>query len=73
MARTLLVGLFAALIAAPSAGAARLVTIETPTDHVDPKTAAFGGEGPHELKVNVLLPDGYDRRNAYPLLYLMRR
>jgi S-formylglutathione hydrolase FrmB len=38
---------------------------------VDPAAHTFGGEGPHELKLNVLLPDGYDRKRAYPLLYLM--
>ena len=42
-----------------------------PSKHVDPATAAFGGEEPHELKVNVLLPDGYHPRRAYPLLYLL--
>ena len=57
--------------AASDASASRLVTVSAPSAHVDPRTAAFGGEGPHELKVNVLLPDGYRARRAYPLLYLM--
>jgi S-formylglutathione hydrolase FrmB len=60
-----------ALAAVPTAEAARLVTLDAPSRHVDPATAAFGGDGPHELKVNVLLPDGYRARRAYPLLYLM--
>ena len=53
------------------AAASKLVTLEAPSRHVDPASAAFGGEGPHELKVNVLLPDGYRPSRAYPLLYLM--
>ena len=72
MARIGPLALLIALVAASSASAGRLVTIETPSRHVDPATATFSDdEQPHELKVNVLLPDGYDRRRAYPLLYLM--
>ena len=71
MTRALLLAVLVALLAAPTANGARLVTLPAPSEHVDPKTASFGGEGPHELKVNVLLPDGYDRRRAYPMLYLM--
>jgi S-formylglutathione hydrolase FrmB len=71
MPRALLVVLLVALVAAPTAEASRLVTLRAPSKHVDPRTAAFGGEGPHKLKVNVLLPDGYRARRAYPLLYLM--
>lgn len=59
------------LVLAAGAHASELVTLKAPSRHVDPKTAAFGGEGPHELRVNVLLPDGYRARRAYPLLYLM--
>jgi len=71
MARSLLLALAFALAATSPASASRLVTLDAPSRHVDPNTAAFGGEGPHELKVNVLLPDGYQARKAYPLLYLM--
>jgi S-formylglutathione hydrolase FrmB len=62
-----------ALLLALAAGAqaSELVTLAAPSRHVDPKTAAFGGEGPHQLRVNVLLPDGYTPKRAYPLLYLM--
>ena len=71
MTRALILAVLFVLSAATSANASRLVTLEAPSKHVDPATAAFGGEGPHELKVNVLLPDGYRKRRAYPLLYLM--
>jgi S-formylglutathione hydrolase FrmB len=71
MPRALLLALLVVLSVAPSASASRLVTLDAPSKHVDPATAAFGGEEPHELKVNVLLPDGYRKRRAYPLLYLM--
>ena len=71
MTRALLLAALLALAVAPAAHAARLVTLPAPSKHVDPKTALFGGDGPHELKVNVLLPDDYDRSRAYPLLYLM--
>ena len=71
MPRVLLLAVLLALCAAPPAAAGRLVTLEVPSRHVDPATATFGGEGPHELKVNVLLPDGYRRGERYPLLYLM--
>ena len=59
------------LVLATGAQASELVTLKAPSRHVDPKTAAFGGEGPHRLRVNVLLPDGYRPGRAYPLLYLM--
>jgi S-formylglutathione hydrolase FrmB len=59
------------LALAAGAQASELVTLKAPSSHVDAKTAAFGGEGPHQLKVNVLLPDGYRRGRAYPLLYLL--
>src|SRR5688572_25217530 len=71
MTRALLLAALLALALAPAAHAGRLVTLAAPSKHVDPKTAAFGGEESHELKVNVLLPDGYRRERAYPLLYLM--
>ena len=71
MTRAVLLAAVLALAVAPAAHAGRLVTLAAPSKHVDPATAAFGGEEPHELKVNVLLPDGYRRDRAYPLLYLM--
>ncbi len=71
MARSLILAAVFLLSAAAPAVASELVTLDAPSRHVDPGTAAFGGEEPHELKVNVLLPDGYRPRRAYPLLYLM--
>jgi S-formylglutathione hydrolase FrmB len=71
MVRALFLAALLAIAAAPAAEASRLVTLKAPSKHVDPRTAVFGGEGPHRLKVNVLLPDGYRARKAYPLLYLM--
>ena len=71
MTRAVLLAAVLALAVAPAAHAGRLVTLAAPSKHVNPATAAFGGEEPHELKVNVLLPDGYRRDRAYPLLYLM--
>jgi S-formylglutathione hydrolase FrmB len=70
-ARGLVLALAAVLAAAPGAHASRLVTLDAPSWHVDPAKAAFGGEEPHELKLNVLLPDGYRPERAYPLLYLL--
>ena len=55
MARSLILAVVFLLSAASSAGASKLVTLDAPSRHVDPATAAFGGEEPHELKVNVLL------------------
>lgn len=69
--RSLLIAAVLVALSAPAAHASKLVTLSAPSKHVDPRTAAFGGEEPHELKVNVLLPDGYRARKAYPLLYLM--
>ena len=71
MARALPLAVLLALCVAQPAAASRLVTLEAPSRHVDASTATFGGEGPHELRVNVLMPDGYRKRERYPLLYLM--
>jgi S-formylglutathione hydrolase FrmB len=71
MARALLLAAVFALSSTSLAHAGKLVTLDAPSKHVDPASAAFGGDEPHELKVNVLLPDGYRARRAYPLLYLM--
>jgi S-formylglutathione hydrolase FrmB len=48
------------LLAAAPAEAAELVTIDTPSKHV---------EG--ELHANVLLPDGYEKDRRYPVLFLL--
>ena len=71
MARLLVLVIVLLAVSAAPAAASKLVTLAAPSKHVNPETAAFGGEGPHELKVNVLLPDGYKPSKAYPLLYLM--
>lgn len=68
-------GLLAAVLslvaAVPAAGDERLVSITTPSVHVDPATAVFNGPRPERLKANVLLPDGYDPGRAYPVLFLL--
>lgn len=56
-------------LAAP-AEASKLVTIKTPSRHVDPAVVKWNGDT-HELRANVLLPDGYDRGRRYPVLYLL--
>ena len=71
MTRPLLVAVLCLLATAPGAAASKLITLDTPSRFVDEKTATFGGEGPHALKLNVLLPDGYRPKKAYPLLYLV--
>jgi S-formylglutathione hydrolase FrmB len=58
------------MLTAPSADAAgRVETIEIPSSAVDAATANFNPGG--ALKANVLLPEGYDPRRAYPLLLLL--
>jgi len=52
--------LLAILAAAAPAQAAKLVTIDTPSRHVEGK-----------LKANVLLPDGYDGKRRFPVLFLL--
>lgn len=66
-----------ALAAAP-ADAARLVTWKSTTSRfVDPASSPFNSvpddapAQPQALPVNVLLPDGYDKRRRYPVLYLL--
>jgi S-formylglutathione hydrolase FrmB len=70
--------LLAALVVATPAHAARLVTWKsTPSRFVKPDSSPFNNvpDGapaqPQALPVNVLLPDGYDPRRRYPVLYLM--
>lgn len=64
---TLVVGV---LLATPaSAIGARLEILDLPSRLVDATTANFNAGG--ALKATVRLPDGYDRRRAYPLLLLL--
>ena len=74
MRRVALLSLALPLLAvapAPAAAEQRLITIPTPSAHVDPARAVFNGPPPTELRANVLLPDGYDADRAYPVLYLL--
>lgn len=72
MLRSLLVALCLTLLAAAPAPAAELVTIDTPSRHVDPANVEFNGAGhPRVLRANVLLPDGYDGTRRFPVLYLL--
>ena len=58
-------------LAAP-AQAARLEVIETPSRHVDPRTATLAQGGHADaLKATVMLPDGYDGQASFPVLYLI--
>jgi S-formylglutathione hydrolase FrmB len=65
---------------APSAGAGRVVTWKTQSRHVDARRVEFGRPPlcgkctPHPsdgLYVNVWLPDGYDGKRRFPVLYLL--
>ena len=62
-----------ALALPTAAGAeARIETWTTTSQHVDPKKVQFNGsDHPRELRVNVLLPDGYDGGGRFPVLYLL--
>jgi S-formylglutathione hydrolase FrmB len=71
-----LVAAAALLVAAAPAHASTLVTWDTSSAFVDPATAPFnkttsGAPRTSPLPVDVLLPDGYDPRRAYPVLYLL--
>ena len=60
------------LLAATPAQASELVTIKTPSKHVDPATVVWNGDDhPQELRANVLLPDAYDAKRRYPVLFLL--
>jgi S-formylglutathione hydrolase FrmB len=69
--------LAAALALAGTADAAELVTWTTTSEHVDPAKVRFNDPPPgvpprpNALRVNVLLPDGYDGKQAFPVLYLL--
>jgi diacylglycerol O-acyltransferase / trehalose O-mycolyltransferase len=58
------------LLAAAPARASQLVTWDTTSRYVNPADATFNGVPP-ALKVNVLLPDGYDPAHCRPVLYLL--
>ncbi|MEA2376007.1 MAG: hypothetical protein QOD53_2470 [Thermoleophilaceae bacterium] len=67
----------AALALAAPAHAARLETFTTTSAYVDPAKQDFNhppGTDPNRpkaLRVNVLLPDGYDGKRRFPVLYLL--
>lgn len=68
----LLALLAAAALPAYAEAAQRMVTIDTPSRNVDPKDVRFNGaDHPRRLRANVLLPDGYDGRRRFPLLFLL--
>jgi S-formylglutathione hydrolase FrmB len=73
----LLTTLIAAAAVAGEARAAQLVTWTTSSQHVDAAKVHFNAPPPGEparpnaLRVNVLLPDGYDGARRFPVLYLL--
>jgi S-formylglutathione hydrolase FrmB len=61
-----------ALALAGPAQAAKLVTIDTPSKHVDPASVLWNGDDhPRELRANVLLPDAYGGKRRFPVLFLL--
>jgi S-formylglutathione hydrolase FrmB len=72
-----MVGLFFVLAGASSAEAARIVTWETRSRFVNPAEVRFNPsppgarERPPGLRVNVYLPDGYNGKRRFPVLYLL--
>jgi diacylglycerol O-acyltransferase / trehalose O-mycolyltransferase len=81
-ARTLIAvavtALGALLVTAPTpARAQQLITWTINSRYVDPARAQFNspppgvGARPAALRVNVLLPDGYDGKRQFPVLYLL--
>jgi S-formylglutathione hydrolase FrmB len=60
---------------APAAAAApQLIEIDLPSraGNIDASQIRFNGDGhPKTLKANVLLPEGYDPRRRWPVLYLL--
>jgi S-formylglutathione hydrolase FrmB len=65
------------LVAASTAQASRLVTWVTPSRYVDVTKAQFNSPPPGDpkqtpaLRVNVLLPDGYNGVRRFPVLFLL--
>jgi S-formylglutathione hydrolase FrmB len=52
--------------------AARIETWTTQSRYVDPAKVQFNGPPrPAALRVNVFIPDGYDGKRAFPVLYLL--
>jgi S-formylglutathione hydrolase FrmB len=72
-----ILGLLLAAVVAVPAQAQRLITLTTTSKFVDPAKVPFNGPPPGEparppgLRVNVLLPDGYDKGGRFPVLYLL--
>src|ERR687883_653870 len=68
-----LVALLLALLAAASADASTLQTWTVTSRFVVPSKVQFNHPppGPSALRVNVLLPDGYDGKRRFPILYLL--
>jgi S-formylglutathione hydrolase FrmB len=70
------VAVTAALAVSP-ASASSLKTIKVPSHCVDPRAVVMSeppagkAARPPALRVNVRLPDGYDRRERFPVLYLL--
>jgi S-formylglutathione hydrolase FrmB len=77
--RAVLLGVACALAFAAPASAQTLITLTTTSKFVDPASQPFnkapcnGSERPNALRVNVLLPDGYDgaKRERWPVLFLL--
>src|SRR5919201_1493151 len=71
--RAVVLALGAALALPGSAWASRLETWVTSSRYVDPTKVQFNGpsDRPKALRVNVLLPDGYDGKRRFPVLYLL--
>jgi len=70
--------LIIAMLALPAAAeASELQTWDTHSSYVDPAREQFNSPPPgapardNALRVNVLLPDGYDGRREFPVLYLL--
>jgi S-formylglutathione hydrolase FrmB len=76
-ARALIVGVLFVAAGTSSAQAARIVTWETKSDFVDPAKVEFNSSPPGAplrqpgLRVNVFLPDGYNGKRRFPVLYLL--
>jgi S-formylglutathione hydrolase FrmB len=77
MGRIAVLALLATLALAGEGQAATLETWTTTSAFVDPAKVHFNGAPPGgpklapALRVDVLLPDGYDPSKAYPVLYLL--
>lgn len=73
---TLLLGAALSLTLAGPAFGARVITWTTPSRFVDLSAYDLGGTPPHRpkpraLRVNVFLPDGYDGKRRFPVLYML--